>query len=973
MMATIMATQPKHLEDQLAGLTGELHIDKLHRLLYAQDASIYAFEPLGVAYPKSETDIQLLVKSAAQGGYSLVPRAGGTSLAGQATGAGLVMDTGRFLNQILELNVEEKWVRVQPGVILDDLNRFLAPHGLCFGPDTSTSSRCMIGGMVGNNSCGSHSIIYGNTMRHVLELRVVFADGVAETLKPWDEDELARFQERDDALGQGLRALREIVEQQSELVQQNYPPRSLVRRNTGYPLDDVVFRHKDKLPFHLGRFLCGTEGTLAVTTEIKLALVPKPKHNILVCAHFDSLIEALEATVLTLEHQPAAVELIDRKILECTKNNIEQTRNRAFVQGDPDGVLVIEFYRDSVEELEASAAKVIQTLKAAGKGYAFPIIRSPEDKKVWELRKAGLGLLMGVKGDVKAISFVEDTAVDVAVLPAYIADFMTLMEKHGKDSVYHAHASVGELHLRPQINLKDPADVRKFVEIANDSAELVRHYRGSLSGEHGDGRVRSPLIRKVLGDEVYGLHTTVKRAFDPNGVLNPGIIVDPLPIDENLRVPFEKVDVELRDTVFDWSDDLGFMRAVEKCNGAGACRKRAEAGGTMCPSYMATLDEKDSTRGRANVFRQLMLEGPEQAMKAPELRDALDLCLSCKACKSECPASVDMARMKAEFTQHYHDAHGASLSAWFFANYERLSRLAAIIPALTNFVTTFSATRWLMNAMLKLAPQRALPRYANQPFHRWFRRHTPKTDGTKVWIYVDPFTEYTDPEVAIASTLALEKLGYSVEILPIKDDGRTQLSKGFVRSARSLSNANLRKVKELLTTYPDRRIVGFEPSALLTLRDETIDLVSPELKEAALLLAARCDLFEEFITTEHAQGRISLDDSPRQNVVLHGHCHQKALTGTQATARMLTAVGYSVQTLSTGCCGMAGSFGYEEKHYDLSMRIGDLTLFPAVRRASEETLVAAPGTSCRHQIHDGTGRTAHHPAILFARALGCEA
>ncbi len=965
-----MATQPIDLDHELAGLNGEFHADKLHRLLFAQDASIYAIEPLGVAYPRDEADIQLLMNAAKRGNFSLVPRAGGTSLAGQAMGAGLIMDTGRFMNQILELNVEEKWVRVQPGVILDDLNRYLAPHGLFFGPDTSTSNRCMVGGMIGNNSCGSHSILYGNTMRHVMEVRAVFSDGVVESIENWDDEALAEVCERTDALGAGVRALRGLMDDQAQLIQDNYPPRSLVRRNTGYPLDDLVFRKSDKQPFSLPRFLCGTEGTLAVTVEAKLGLVDKPKHKIVVCAHFHDLIEALEATVIAVGHDPAAVELIDRKILECTKNNREQTRNRFFVEGDPDGVLVIEFYRDSVEAAESAALGVIEALTQAGKGYAYPIVRSPDDNKVWELRKAGLGLLMGIKGDVKAISFVEDTAVDITVLPAYIADFMKLMEKHGKDSVYHAHASVGELHLRPEINLKDPADVKKFVEIAQDSADLVRHYRGSLSGEHGDGRVRSPMIRRVLGDDVYDLHSVVKDAFDPGRTLNPGIIVDAHPIDQHLRIPLEKATTELENTFFDWSPDLGFMRAVEKCNGAGACRKPAAAGGTMCPSYMVTLDEKDSTRGRANVFRNLLLEGPSKAMRSHDLNDALDLCLSCKACKSECPASVDMGRLKAEFTQHYHDAHGVPLASWFFGNYARLSRLAAIIPAFSNFLMTFGPTRALFGFFLKLAPQRTMPAYAKFTFSHWWRKHTHAKPGEVVWLFIDPFTEFTEPEIGIAATHVLEHFGYTVELLPIQDDGRTQLSKGLIKTAKKLSDSNVRKMTALLSEFPERRIVGLEPSSLLTFRDELPDLVSPSLKDVALDLASRADLFDEFLDRALSDGRVTLDLPRVTPLILHGHCHQKALSDVGTTSRVLKAAGYDVQTVPSGCCGMAGSFGYEAKHYDLSMKVGELVLFPHIRKTPTSTCIAAPGTSCRHQIADGTSRVAEHPAVLVAKALG---
>ena len=958
--------------------------DLLHRLLYAQDASIYAETPVGVAFPRNRKELQDLVRVCNGAGIPMIPRAGGTSLAGQCVGDGLVVDTGRHMNRILELNVEERWVRVEPGVILDDLNRYLAPHGLFFGPDTSTSNRCMIGGMVGNNSCGSHSILYGNTMRHVLEIGAVFADGTYELLQPWDEEELERHLKRDDYVGRGLRELRDVVAAHRDLIVERYPPPEMIRRNTGYPLDDVAYRAPfgeestppsggggapKTEPFSLARFLCGTEGTLAFTTEIKLNLVARPKKKLLVCAHFDDLMAALQATVIAVRHDPAAVELIDRRILEQTKHNIEQRKNRFFIEGDPDAILVIEFYRDTDEELRKAADAIILELESAKLGYAYPIVSPPEDKNVWELRKAGLGILMGIPGDKKAVSVIEDTAVSVDVLPDYIADVMQLMAKYGTDTVYHAHASVGELHIRPELDLKDPVDVRKLADIAKDVADLVRDYHGSLSGEHGDGRVRAPYLPDFFGPEVYELHRRIKRAFDPNGIFNPHKIVEPEPIDADLRFEPGAPTPEV-ETLFDWSSDLGLVRATEKCNGAGACRKRAEAGGTMCPSYMATLEEKDTTRGRANVFRQLLLEGPDEAMASHVVYEAMDLCLSCKGCKRECPANVDLARLKAEFTQHYWDEHGTPLSALFFGYYAFFSRLAMLAPRLANFVMTFALTRWLMGRLLKLAPERSIPAYADEPFRRWWQKRSKPTlddNAPTVWLYVDPFTEYTEPEIAIAATELLESCGRRVELFPVTDDGRTFLSKGLVRRAKKLANDWLRRIRTELDGHPDRVVLGLEPSALLTFVDEWPDLADIDVKPAAKDLASRSMLLEDYVALEIEKGRLTCEWSGSGAVLLHGHCHQKALVGTSGTERALRAAGYEVKTIPSGCCGMAGSFGYEQRHYDVSMKIGELILFPALR-ADDDSKVCAPGTSCRHQIKDGTGRSAEHPAILLQRA-----
>lgn len=973
---------------------GEVHHDRMHRWLYAQDASVYQQEPLGVAYPRNREDVQALVRFADRTGFSLIPRGAGTSLAGQVVGAGLVVDLGRYMNRILELNVEEKWVRVEPGVILDDLNRYLARHGLFFGPDTSTSNRCMIGGMIGNNSCGSHSIYFGQTREHLLELGVVFSDGEYELIRPWDAQALREQLKRPGALGEGLRTLDAIVRMNGELIAQSYPRPEVRRRNTGYPFDIVLaseaYRdtHAGPSPvggepraFSLAEFLCGTEGTLGITTEAKLNLVERPKGNILVCAHFDSVRAALEATLVAVGHNPAAVELIDRPILELTKGNLEQSRNRFFIEGEPEAILVVEFFGEDKTALQAKAAELIEVFRTAGLGYAHPVIHPPQDKSVWELRKAGLGLLMGAVGDVKPVTVVEDTAVAVEVLPDYIDEFRQIMDAHGTECVYYAHASVGELHLRPQLNLKDAADAERFERIAEDVADLVRKYGGALSGEHGDGRLRAPLLERFFGPQVMGLHAELKEAFDPRNILNPKKIVDPEPMVQDWRatpgVPTPEVD-----TFFDWSSDMGLIRAVEKCNGAGVCRKRAEAGGSMCPSYMATLNERDSTRGRSNIFRQALYSpNPADAFSNEDLHQALDLCLSCKACKSECPANVDMARLKAEFTQHYYDRHGTPWSALLFGHYRLASIPASWMPRLANYIVTMAIVRWVLLRVFNISPKRDLPKYARKTFGAQFKAHRraqqkaragAQPDSARaVWLYVDPFTEYTEPEIGMAAVRVLEAAGYQVEILPVHDDGRTLLSKGLVREARKLTENNLRVLKPLLEEHPERKIVGIEPSSLLTFRDETRDLCDKEWKKVALDLAGRARLFEEFVSEAHEAGEFQgiWTEKALPPVLLHGHCHQKSLVGMAPTLATLKLAGYKVEDLKTGCCGMAGSFGYEDNHYDLSMDIGELTLFPRLRRQAEAAAICATGTSCRHQIRDGVSMQSEHAAVLLERAL----
>lgn len=966
------------LEELKRAVDGEVHWDKLHRLLYSQDASVYQEEPLGVAYPRSREDVQEICRRADELGISLIPRAAGTSLAGNCVGPGLVVDTGRHMNQILELNVEERWVRVQPGVILDELNRFLAPYGLFFGPDTSTANRCMIGGMIGNNSCGSHSILYGTTMTHVLELGVVFSDGEYELLEPWDEETLQEKMRGSGRMARGLRALDRIARSEAALIEERYPRRDVLRRNTGYPLDDIVARapyREDGEDFSLARFMCGTEGTLGFVTEAKLNLVDKPKRNILVCAHFGTLEEALRATVEAVDMQPAAVELMDKRVLDLTKQNLEQARNRFWIEGDPAGVLVVEFYANTQLDLDEKAEALIKRFREKGLGYAYPIVHPPQDKAVWDVRKAGLGLLMGVEGDIKPVTVVEDTAVPVDVLPEYIHEFSQIMDAYGTACVYYAHASVGLLHLRPELNLKDSADVERFKGIARDVADLVKRYRGALSGEHGDGRVRSPLLERFYGPEIMALHREVKEAFDPNGTMNPAIIIDPKPIDEGFRFKVGAPTPVVK-TFYRFEAEQGLVRAAELCNGAGVCRKEATAGGTMCPSYMATKDEKDSTRGRANVFRQVLTgaENPEEAFESEELKEALDLCLSCKGCKSECPANVDMARLKGEFLQHYYDRKGMPPSAWLFGNYGRMSRLGMIWPWFANFMLTFVLTRWIFNRFFGIAKERQMPLLASQTFDQAFRayrkKHGEPQEGEHVWLYVDPFTDFTEPHVGIAAVEVLEAAGFKVERFMIRDDGRTLLSKGLIRDAKKMVEESLRRVAEALKGEPDRPVVGLEPSSLLTFRDEYLELASDEMQPVAKNLAERSYLLEDFLVER-------MEDLPEElwvegtvePALLQGHCHQRALVGTASTELILMEAGYSVESLSTGCCGMAGSFGYEADHYEVSMQIGELVLFPKLREADQEALVVAPGTSCRHQIADGVQREAVHTAVALARRL----
>lgn len=969
----------------LAGLAdsldGELRADPVTRALYATDASIYELMPLGVAMPRTPDDVRKIVVACAEAGIPITPRTAGTSLAGQAVGPGLVIDLGRYMTAIGDLDAQQRVVTVEPGVIRDELNRWLKPHGLLFGPDTSTSDRCMVGGMVGNNSCGSHSILYGTTRDNLASLDVVLADGAIHTLGPMTRASWEAAERGSDVFARALQTLRRVVGEHAEAIRAAYPREDCVRRNTGYPLDDLAnswLGHNPDRDPDLARFFCGTEGTLGVMLRARLKLWPVPRKNIVVVAHFDTVDASLRATVAAVAHKPAAVELIDKRILDLAALNLEQARNRWFVQGDPGALLVIEFYGDSDDELTARCERLIAEFEQSGLGYAYPVVRNPRIGDVWALRSAGLGILSGKPGDIKPVTLVEDTAVPVDKLPEYIRDFARVMADHATDCVYYAHASVGELHMRPELDLKNPDDIQKASSIMIAITDLVKKYQGALSGEHGDGRLRSPYLERVFGPEVYGLHRDVKDAFDPRRIFNPGNIVDPAPMEQDWRYGHDYANREV-DTEFGWTDAGGFQRAVEACNGTGVCRRHHTAGGTMCPSFMATHEERETTRGRANLFRRMIQQGPDALWSSTELHDALDLCLSCKGCKSDCPASVDMARMKAEFGQKWMDRNGTPLAYWMFANVTELGAIPQAVPGgswVANAVQRARPTRGLLNRLLKLAPKRSMPAFSARSAHAQLGRaeHPAKTatEFGRVVLYVDEFTDRFDAEVAVAAVELLTEGGWRVLTPRLGPSGRALLSKGFVRRARSAIEHNLVAIERILDGGPVEAIVGIEPSAVLTLADEARDLPrDPAMRARAARIAPMVGLVEDFIATQAAAGRFAARfTEAARRVVLHGHCHQKALVGTKGMAAALSLpTNYSVDTLPTGCCGMAGSFGYEAEHYDVSMQVGELVLFPAVRRAASDTLVAAPGTSCRHQIHDGTGRSAVHPIVVLRDAL----
>lgn len=963
-------------------LKGELYFDdsSLHeaqKLIYSTDASVYQEKPLAVAIPKHKDDIRVLIGFASKQRLTLIPRAAGTSLAGQVVGNGIIVDISRYFNEIIAINTEERYVVVQPGVIRDDLNAVLRPLGLMFGPETSTASRAMIGGMIGNNSCGLHSIVWGDMRKHLLEATVFLSNGDEVLLKQLSIAELknkANFNSLEGTIYQGLNNLISKPEN-IEAIKSGYPKPSLTRRNTGYALDFLIA--DDGNPgINLCELLAGSEGTLAFVTEAKLNLLPlPPKEQALLCIHFASLEEALLANIIVMEHQPWASELVDKYILDFTKGHPTYQHNRFFIEGDPEAILMVEFFADSPESLAYKTLALTDNLKVAGMGYAYPVVTGEQSKLAWDVRKAGLGLIRNLPGDSQPVNLIEDCAVAPEDLPAYIDELKILLDKYNLHASYYAHAGAGELHVEPMINLKTQEGKVLFRTILQETVALVKKYRGSLSGEHGDGRLRGEFIRDVLGKDVYELLKEVKQLFDPMGVFNANKIVDTPPMNESLRYEADK-NIKSAKTIFDFSAQGGILRLAEKCSGSGDCRKTHVTGGTMCPSYMATLNEKDTTRARANILRQFLTNSVQSnPFDHKEIKEIMDLCLSCKACKSECPSSVDVAKMKAEFMQHYYDANGTPLRTRLIGNFTKTQKVASVFPTLYNALISHSFTGRLIKKIIGFAPQRSLPLVGAITLRAWKRkwdkeRRNQEIRSKKVYLFCDEFTNYNDTAVGKAAIKLLDALGYEVVIPEHLESGRTYLSKGLLRDAKRIANKNIALLSKVVTA--DVPLVGIEPSAILTLRDEYPDLSTQELLQQAKLLAKNTFLIEEFLWNEIKKQNINATQFTKRSqlIKLHGHCYQKALNTLSYTEKLLAfPENYQVELIPSGCCGMAGSFGYEAEHFEVSMKIGELVLLPAVRQQAPDTVIASSGTSCRHQIKDGAQRKSFHPVEILWQAL----
>jgi len=938
------ATLKTELERQIQG---EVRFDTITRALYSTDASVYQIRPLGVAIPKSRQDVIRIVQICGRLRCPLTMRGGGTSQAGQAIGEGLQVDTSKYFNRVLEVNAEERWARVEPGVVLDEMNAQLAPLGLRFAPDISTASRATIGGMMANNSAGARSVLYGKTIDHVLEQTVVLSDGSIAEFREIARD---RVPKGDSLEARGYETVLRLARQHAEEIGRRYP--KVLRRVGGYNLNEFV---DPAAPVNLAKMMVGSEGTLGVVLEAKLRLVPLPKAKAVMVIEFADLLEALAAAPVIVEHKPSAVEVMDKSILDNTRQNENLDRVRkSFIEGDPAATLCVEFYGDQKEDLPPRLAALEEDLRARKFGYRYHVETDPAAQaRVWSLREAALGLSMAMKEDAKSISFVEDTAVAPEKLSEYIGRFLQIIRAHGTTAGVYAHASVGCLHVRPVVNMKTAEGVAKFESLAKAVANLVLEFGGALSGEHGDGLVRGPFMRQMFGETLYEAFREIKRTFDPHGIFNPGKIVDSPPLTSNLRfgAGYQTPNPQ---TWFDYSEFGGFGGAVEMCSGVGACRKKLS--GTMCPSYMATRDEKDVTRGRANVLR-LAMAGKlgESGLGDRGVFEVLDLCLECRACKAECPVGVDVARFKSEFLADYWKRHGTPLPARVLGGVARAAVWGSRFAPVSNWIASS------VSGFIGIDPRRTLPVFKRRTFaqHRGAGFSPRGASAPQITLFNDTFTNHYDPEIGIAALEVLERSGFAVNVVRPGCCGRPLISQGLLSDARKQAA----KITDGLSAIAQGggKILFLEPSCLSAVKDDIPSLLRGDQQKKAREIAAACMLFEEFA----AGLDLKLRSGPKR-VLLHGHCHQKSMGLLDASKALLARIpGATVVDLDAGCCGMAGSFGCTREHYEVSVAIANRRLIPAAKAMQAGDVLAAPGTSCRHQVADLSGVVAQHPAVLI--------
>ena len=952
----------KRLQERLAG---ELSFDALTLVLYSTDASAYRERPLAVFFPceDCENDIKILLDFCRKHQTFLIPRAAGTSLAGQVVGKGIVVDVSRRMNKILELNSKERWVRVQPGVVLEELNNYLKPFGLFFAPETSTANRCCVGGMAGNNSCGLHSLVYGSVREHILEARVLLSNGEQTVLKQLSKEEFEAKTHIEGLEGEIYRFVSDIRSDMGlkERIEQAFPEKCVPRRNNGYALDSL---YEGDAP-NLAKLFCGSEGTLAFATELKLNLLPlSPKEKAVLCVHFADLYDSFEGNLTALRHNPMAVELMDDHIVEAAYRNPAQKQNTFFIQGSPKAVLIVEFADNCREVLLKKVQECKADFEREKKAYAYSIVEGHKVARVWALRKAGLGLLTNIPGNDKPVSVIEDTAVGVEKLPNYMRDFEKILEKHNLKCVYHAHIATGELHLRPVLNLKKEEDVQLFRQISREIALLVKRYRGSLSGEHGDGRLRGEWIPLMYGEEIYRLMCQTKKVWDKDNVFNSGKIVNTPSMNESLR--YQGANAPEIKTYYSFEKEKGLQCAAERCNGAADCRKSQTIGGLMCPTFKATGSELDTPRARANIIREMLsFSCADDPLSENIVKNALDNCLMCKACKRECPSNVDITKLKSEVLQHHYDKHGYPLSVLMINSLPKFQQVGSMFPSIYNWFVSNALTSSALKALMGFAPQREIPKIYPCNFSKQFDQAT-KANGRTIYLFIDEFSRFQDTSIAKTAIKLFSALGFEVKQAPIEESGRMAISKGMVKRAKRLAERNVGILKELISEQTP--LVGIEPSTTLSFRDEYPDLLGEDISS----LTQNVFLFDEFIAKQADLGVITpeLFTDKKQHILLHGHCQQKALTGTEFMERMLCIpTNYSVEVIPSGCCGMAGSYGYEKRHYEMSKTIANSVLIPAIEKAAADTIIAAPGTSCREQIKHFSSRTALHPIEILYNAL----
>ena len=953
-MHTKELTSSASFTEELKQIKGDLLLDDYSLGMYSTDASFYQIMPLAVVLPRDEEDVRKTLEIARRHKKKILPRGGGTSLAGQTVGDAIVIDFSKYMNKILEFNEKERWVRVQPGMVRDELNEILGRHKLHFAPDPATSSRANVGGMVGNNSSGTKSILYGKTVDHVIEAKVLLADGTMLLLKELSPAEYNVKVQQKDRESEIYRRFRDLVEGHREEIKQRFP--KVMRRVGGYNLDEFVYTDR----WNLAKAITGSEGTLAVTLELKLNLEPLPKFKSVAVVHFAELLEAIRAVEPMLPFKPSAIEILDQVVLRLSAENLTTQRLCHFIDGDPAAILIVEFYGDTLESVLERPKQMIAALQSLHLGYAYPYFPAGREyDDVWTLRKKGLGLMMGIKGEKKALSFIEDSAIPTAVLPEYIDRVLKICAKHNTEVSMYAHASVGVIHVQPLLDLRQEQDITNLKNITDETFDLVVEYGGSWSGEHGDGLVRSAYNEKFFGSSLYQAFREVKKLFDPENLMNPGKIVDSQSIEKNLRYGTEYRDRNV-ESVFHYKSENSFRESVHMCTGVGECRKML--GGTMCPSFKATRDEEHSTRGRANALR-LAMSGQldPEGLASERLHQVLDLCLSCKACKSECPSNVDMAKMKSDVLQIYYDKHGSKLRDRLIRDSSEVaSRFSGLLSPLINSV---QHTQWFRAALEKIAgidSRRILPEYAREPFYKWFEKKS-KNNFTnpekRVVLFADTYLNFHEPNVGIGALELLNSCGYEVILANVGCCQRPRISHGFLRDAKTDGT----KTAEGLRKFIDDglKIVVCEPSCSSALNDDLPDLIDDEFMATAL--RNNVVMIDKFLEEEISSDRLNVElESIAGNILIHGHCHQKSLYGTEGMSRLLSSGNYSVAEIPSGCCGMAGSFGYEAEHYAISQKIGDNILFPAVKAMKENTTVVANGFSCRHQIHHFTGVMPKH-------------